>query len=353
MRVYIAINARIPHDKAYAIHVERMREALARRVQVALLTPKELHVPLWHGRGRFWFALSSVLFMLASALFFISRRLAGERFVIYTVDMDTFSYALFPLFGATFAEMHSPKRATWANRFFFSRACGVIATTPHTKDALMRTFAVPETKMIVQPNGVEKEALAIAMPKAQARQALGLSPDEPFALYAGRFYAWKGLEALPCAAGLSTLPIRVLGGTREEFEKVLNMDAGPLLFAGSVPKEKVPLWCAAADVLLVLGTARNDDSYYYTSPMKVFEYLAARRPVVASRTPALQSGIPESLAFWYEPDNAASLAHAIGQSQSAAQEQIEAGYAHAREHTWDKRAGRILAFISATDSLKV
>lgn len=352
-KIYYVVNARIPHTKAYAVQVMHMQEALARVALVEMVVPARFHVGRLHRGGRLLFALGSLMFMLIGAAFFLYRRLLGERFIIYTVDMDTFSGTFLPYLAPTYAEMHSPKKRSLCNRLFFSRVRGVIATTVHTKESLTQTFGMPVGKVIVEPNGVTKEALTAVTSKAEARQALGLPLGEAFALYVGRFYAWKGLEVLPAAAGLSTLPVRLVGGTKEEFEKIVGMDAGRLQFEGSKRLEEVPLWLAAADVLVVVGTARNEDSYYYTSPMKMFEYLAARRPVVAARTPALTSLVPETAASWYEPDNAASLAQAIERAQSAASGQIEAGYALASEHSWGKRAERILAFIRAADSLTV
>ncbi len=352
-KIYYVVNARIPNTKAYALQVMHMQEALGRLARIELVVPARFGIQHWHAGGRLWFALGSLLFMLAGVVFLLRKRIGGERFVIYTVDMDTFSGTLLPYLAPTYTEMHSPKKPSLYTKLFFKRVSGIIATTPHTKEALVRTFGLPEYKIIVEPNGVDESALLSTQTAMQARQELGLPLTERFALYVGRMYAWKGLDILPAAAKLSAIPIRILGGTSEEFKKVVGTDPGAVACMGIKSKEEVPLWLAAADILLVLGTAHNNDSYYYTSPMKVFEYLAARRAVVASRTPALTSVIPPDAAVWYEPDNAASLAQAIEQASTPAPERAETGYALAAQHTWDKRAGRILAFISAADSLTV
>ena len=80
--------------------------------------------------------------------------------------------------------------------------------------------------------------------------------------------------------------------------------------------------------------------------MKIFEYLAADRPTVASRTPAATSIMQENTAFWYEPDNAHSLAQTIHEAYTSpeAEVKIRAGRALAAAHTWRRRAERILAF---------
>lgn len=351
MNLYYVVNARLPNNKAYAIQVRHMQKAFALRAKVHLLTPSGFGVPDWYARGRMVFAASSVLFMLVTAGYLLFLRLRGERFFIFTPDMDSFSGILLPYIAPTIAEMHSPKKPTFLMRRFFSRVRGVVATTAATKESLMKNFEIPDRVILVEPNGVDENIFTGAVSKKDARKKLGLS-DKPFALYAGRFYAWKGLEVLAEAAASSPLPIWLAGGTREEYEQVTKKSGERLLFAGSRPAGEMPLWLAAADILLVLGTAQNEDSYRYTSPMKIFEYLAAGRPVVASRTPAVAGILPRAAAFWYEPDNAASLADAIREANTSTEVavKIESGRALAQEHTWDKRAERILAFIDATGS---
>ena len=350
MKLYYVVNARIPSDKAYGIQVACMHEAFKTLVEAKLVTPAQLRVPDWYASGRVGFFASSVIFMITSGAYLLYKRLIGEQFFVFTPDMDSFSGTLLPFIAPTIAEMHSPQKPTFLARLFFARVRGVVATTKQTKEALITSFGIPEQNILVEPNGADEALLQKEISKQEARKKLGL-PDEPFALYVGRFYAWKGLGILAEVAGSSSLPIRLVGGTREEYEHVTGKSGEALLFAGARPQAEVPLWLSAADVLLMLGTAKNDDSYRYTSPMKIFEYLGARRAVVASKTPAVAGIIPQGVAFWYEPDNAAALAQTILQAHQAdVSKKIEAGRALAAEHTWQKRARRIVAFMTATGS---
>lgn len=352
MNLYYVVNARMPSDKAYAIQIGYMQKAFSTHAKVSLLAPSGFGVPDWYASGRAGFFLSSLFFMIVTAGYLLFKRLSGERFVVYMPDMDTFSGTLLPYVAPTFAEMHSPKKQSLLMKLFFSRVRGVVATTAQTKESLVKTFGVPEQKFLIEPNGVDEKLFTNTVSKTEARQKLGL-PDEPFALYVGRFYAWKGLGILADAAVDSQLPIQLVGGTEDEFTLASGKSGKGLRFAGMRGAGEVPLWLAAADVLLVLGTAKNENSYRYTSPMKIFEYLAAERPVVASRTPAVSGILDAHAAFWYEPDNATSLARAISEAHTSPQTlgKIQAGRALATQHTWSKRAERILAFISATGSL--
>lgn len=356
--VYV-LNGRFPTKRAYGIQAAKMCEALIEQgAQLTVLVPdtaaareaksvrdfyglrvdvpvRRLANPDWYAGGRFGYTLSSLMFMTSSLLVLLAARLRGKADSIYTVDMDSFSHTLLPLAGKVVAEMHSPKQSSMLARWFFSRA-QVVAVNPLIAAELTKVFGIMP---LVEPNGVDGTCFELP-DKAEARRRLSLPQDEPIVLYVGRFLAWKGLEVLPPAA-VQTPEVawRVLGGTREEFEAVFG-NAGALSFAEATPAE-VPLWLAAADALLVIGTQHDEYSYRYTTPMKVFEYLAAARSVVASDTPALRSFLPNDTVVYCLPDDAAALAKAV-QHVLAAPPDTSRGVALAREHTWERRAARIM-----------
>lgn len=369
MKIYYIANARMPNEKAHGIQMAKMCEAFVESgVDLTLVVPsrgsgnlqqyygltcevpmRRLPVVNLQFLGPIGYRLTALQFAL-SALFFIwSKVLRGERFVVYTIDMDSFSFTpLAWMPRSVFSEMHSTKKKSFLLRSFFKRA-GIIATNQLIGDGLAKTFGLPPERVCIEPNGVDESALRNVLSPQEARARLALPPQKPFALYAGRFYEWKGLEILAESAADSPLPIYVVGGTREEYERVTHKNGEMLHFVGARPAEEVPQWLAAADVLLLLGTAENEYSYRYTSPMKIFEYLGAHRPTVASRTPATTSIMTEDTAFWYEPDNARSLSQAIREAytSSEAGAKITAGHALALAHTWSRRAERILSFMTS------
>ena len=341
-KLYVVINARMPSEKAHGIQAAKVCEALIEtgyhvtlvvparavaaplkefyglRVEVPAVTLPSLTLGRYERTG---FALMAASFMLSSLVFLRWRRVCGERFYIYTIDIDSFSYTLLPLCGRVVAEMHSPKRSTILNRFFF-KCARIVATNPLIAQELEKTFKI---KPLVEPNGVDESFF-------------DLSGQGGGALYVGRLYQWKGLEILPAAQKLSDVPFCIVGGTREEFEKLFG-PADNIRFA-SVPPAEVPRVMSKADLLLLTGTAKNDDSNRYTSPMKVFEYLASGKPVVASATEALKSIIPDNLVTYCAPDDSAALARAVQEVLHNPGDR-QARIAFARQHTWAARARRI------------
>ena len=379
-KVYYVANARMPGEKAHGIQIAKMCEAFTvLGVDLVLVVPrrhthtgtlKEFYglthevpvlrvpVPDLYRTGRFGFALSSLVFMVLTELYLWSKKVCGERFVVYTIDMDNFSYALLPLAGATVTEMHTPKSPSWVQRFFFSRVRGVIATNGLIRQRFIDGYHLSESRVVVECNGVDLDAFSASMSRADARAALSLPQDAQIVLYVGRFYQWKGLDILLPACGLVPASVRwyIVGGTKEEFLKVTGVSEVPdnLVFVGERSAGEIPQWVRAADVLLQLGTNTNEDSSRYTSPMKLFEYMASGTPIVASATPAIVDVLSQDEAYLFEPDDAQSLARTISIALTAPDTTNRAARAcvKVQELTWQKRAERILAFITRTDTLK-
>lgn len=365
MKLYYVANARMPSEKAHGIQIAKMCEAFIEAgVDLTLVVPSRgeqkslrefyglrVEVPVvrlpalaLRRYERTGYVLMALSFMCSSALFLAWRRLRGEAFTIYTVDIDSFSFAPLPLIAPTVAEMHGPKRDSFLRRRFFARARGIVAVNGEIAQALQKTFFLPQARLLIEPNGVDP-SFFVQPDRKEARRMLGIPQERQMVLYAGRFYKWKGLEVLPptsrllAAQGIAAL---VLGGTDAEFMAVVG-EAGALSFAQARPAE-VPLWLAAADALLLIGTRHSDYSYRYTAPMKIFEYLAAGRPVIASETPALRSFVPPETVVYCPPDDAEALAAAVLRVVANAPgfaHYVERGRALAKEHTWEKRASRI------------
>lgn len=372
MKVYYIANARIPTEKAHGIQIAKMCEAFIEAgVDVTLVVPRRhtdprsvreyynlrVEVPLvrlpaidWYTGGRIGYPISSLSFM-ASYLFFIwCKKMTGEEFVLYTVDTDNYSSSALVLLGRPlFSEMHGSKASTFAQQLLFKKVNGIIAINKIIVEELKQNFPHSRTRYIVESNGVDVSEFA-GIPKRDARVQLGLPPNTPIVLYAGRFFNWKGLEILPQAAA-ENLSIRwqIVGGEGKDFKRLVKERLpANFFFAGSRPHKEMSLWFAAADALLVLGTVRDIQSYRYTSPMKLFEYLAAGRPIIASNTPAIREIVSDKEATFYTPDDAQDLARVVQHTVTHGAElalQTTAAQRLAEASSWRARAERIVQFI--------
>ena len=372
MKMYYVANARMPSHKAYGIQLAKMCEAFIEQgIELELCIPRmfQAHIPLrefyglrvdvptrifpsldWYDRGRVGFILSSIVFMASVYLYLLHRQHSA---LIYTIDMDSHSFAPLALLNAPIAvEMHSPKTEGILTRLFFKRTKYIITTNPLIKEKLTSVFNLKPECFIVEPNGVDPRAFE-TLAKQEARKVLGLPAEAKIVLYVGRFYDWKGMPVLQKAAvdleknGILTY---LVGGTQEEFERRTGGSSLSLRFGGSVDHTNIAMWYAAADALLVLGTRANEFSYRYTAPMKLFEYLASGRPVVCADTPALRSLVSDEEVDFYIPDDPVDLIRKISEVFSHPEKSAQAcmhGLRKASEHTWEKRAKRIRSFIAS------
>ncbi len=372
MKLYYMANARMPTEKAHGIQIAKMCEAFIEAgIEVRLVVPSRatvlqsiqefyklrvpvpitrLAVPDFYTRGRFGYRISSYVFMAASVLFLWWKKIKGENFIIYTVDLDNFSSSALPLAGVRlYSEMHGGNPPTLMQRFLFRYARGVIAINSIIVEELQKTFTNSRARYCVEPNGVDAASFPRA-DKKEARKRLGLPPEDNIVMYVGRFFDWKGLEILPRAAALSpALRWQTVGGSEAHFKEFVREPPPPNFhFAGSRAHEEMPLWYAAADVLVVLGTKRDMQSYFYTSPMKLFEYLLSGRVIVASNTPAIRQVVSEDEVLFYEPDDAKDMAdkvtYAIYNSGEMSA-RVVAAENKGPLFSWKSRAERIKQFI--------
>jgi glycosyltransferase involved in cell wall biosynthesis len=84
--------------------------------------------------------------------------------------------------------------------------------------------------------------------------------------------------------------------------------------------------------------------------MKLFEYMASKRPIIASRIPSITEIVNDSSAILVEPDNAYVLADAIRSCFNPATSELREkmmtnAFQAVKDNTWKNRAKEIRKFI--------
>jgi glycosyltransferase involved in cell wall biosynthesis len=141
-----------------------------------------------------------------------------------------------------------------------------------------------------------------------------------------------------------------VGGTEEDIEKFKKGASGlnNVLVVGHRPYTEIPYWLKAADVLILPNSAREKISQFYTSPLKLFEYLAAGKPIVASDLPSIREILNENNSILVKPDNPESLAKGINlalQKPDFSVKIAKQARQEVKEYSWQKRAQKILNFL--------
>ena len=374
-KIYYIANARMSTEKAHGIQLAKMCEAFVEQgIDLELVVPKrktsqaslkdfyglrvdisirKLPVLDWYTRGRMGFVLGSLSFAFGYFFYLLAKRLRGETFIVYTVDIDQFSFFLIPFIGMPyFCEIHDAKQKRFLFVLLFRFASGIIVINGIIEKELRKIFGIPTQKIIVRPNGIDMNMFVSLPSQEDARKKLGIDGDMPVILYAGKLYQWKGLDTALQAASLlgRNNVFYFVGGTAEELMRASGIKTLPASVhcVGHHSFMEIPMWLAAADILLVLGTKRNEYSYLHTSPMKCFEYMASRRPMIASATPANREIVSNREALLFEPDNARDLTEKINYALAHRDEmnaRADRAFAKVQSFSWDKRSRHISEFI--------
>ncbi|MDY7042156.1 MAG: glycosyltransferase family 4 protein, partial [Chloroflexota bacterium] len=388
--LYIA-NARLPTEKAHGVQIMKMCEAFAQGgAEVKLVVPFRVQTAqmrrvrdLWDYYGirrRF-----DLIRLPSLDLIFLDRYLPG-KFAYLPFYLQTLTFGAWAVFHALLRradvlysrdwmfvwlwlpwrwlrkctlvlEEHTfPHRGGWGARLHLavSRRVDRLVVITHRLKELYVAAGVSAERVLVAPDGVDLARFEELPDKVQARQQLDLPLAGKVLCYAGHLFAWKGIYALVDAA--SRLPdtmLLMVGGMAQDREKLreylVERSIDNVRLVPHVPPTEVPYFLSAADVLVLPSTARQTISREYTSPLKLFEYMASGRPIVATDLPSTREVLRDGEnAVLVEPDSPELLAKAIQQvlempdrgRQLAAQARCDV-----KTLTWERRAANILAFV--------
>ncbi|MEK9176742.1 MAG: glycosyltransferase [Patescibacteria group bacterium] len=351
-----ATAARMPTEKAHGVSIAAMSDAFAaagKRVLLLLPTRKnpitaEVHqyydvpesfgvervsTPDYVGKGR-----TGALFFFLQRLLFMRRLIVRPPppGIVYTREPEL----VWALSGRriTVFEAHRVPRglAGWLTAFLVRRARLVVCNSRGT-EAAMRKLGV--TRTVVAPNGFDPARFTGPV---RFRSELGL-PEGFLALYAGSEERWKGAhvfrDARRFAEGIS---FAVVGGANEGEE-------GGVSEIGRVHRADIGEYLRSADALVLPNTRESEESERYTSPIKLFEYLAAGKPIVASSLAPIREILADEDALFVSPGDAEALARALGrlkEDPALHARLARRSLALSASYTWNARAKRILKALS-------
>jgi len=239
------------------------------------------------------------------------------------------------------------QRLTKREAHVWQGADGYVTITSALREELERRHGA-RNRIAVVPDGV----------RASRRLAhLHQMPHRRVVAYAGHLYAWKGVDILlEALASLPDVDGLIVGGHDREPDLARTKAvaeqlgiAARVTFTGLVEPPKVHEQLARASVLILPNPASAISSRF-TSPLKLFEYMAAGRPIVASDLPALREVLsPDDNAVLVAPGSAPALAAGIrrvlddtGLAGRIANRALET----VADFSWDRRAERLEALLN-------
>lgn len=374
--IYYITNTRIPTTRAHGIQIMNMCSSFVKvGAKLVLVVPKRINKikvdPFEYYNlinnffimrfftldlfifekflGGLVFRIQLLTFYFSCFLFFLFK---SRKNIIYT--RDVLGLYLKFLGFKVFYECHDIPSSK--EEFFHSllnKADGIIVISKGLRDYFLKK-GYKASKILLAPDAVDMDKFNINITKEEARKKLKLPLNTDIVLYSGHLYIWKGVDVLAQAAkSINNAKIYFVGGSYNDINRFKNIytediNLGNIVLVDFQKQEVIPYWLKAADVLVLPNTAKEKISELYTSPLKLFEYMASKKPIIAAKIPSLQSILNEDNCIFFVPDNPDDLAKQVNillNNKKLYQIKANNAYKKVGKYTWQNRSKQILNFV--------
>lgn len=225
-----------------------------------------------------------------------------------------------------------------------------IITITHALARELEMGGVVSDRICVCPDGVDLAQYTHLPKRDRVRKKFHVPVNALVIGYTGSIgrHAWKGVDVLLEAAKQAPKGwyFWIVGSASDE----LRHQFPGVHFEGRVDNAETPAIQSACDVLVLPNRSGTAISEQYTSPLKLFEYMASGAPIVASNLPSIREVLANNdSAVLVEPNDPEALLYGIQKvlddpmfakhiSQNALKEVVSYG--------WSDRAARIISFVS-------
>jgi glycosyltransferase involved in cell wall biosynthesis len=371
MKIAVITNSRIPSLTANSIQAMKVTQALMQLGhEVRMFAPRETEsVSRETLLAHYGLRLVPDLELLPSIKhlkrldFILHAQRAAKKFkpdLIYTWLPQSAVLGLwigYPAVVEMHADVAGKTGAWWLRQFWKARGRKLMTvTTSALKNILERStgLAFPNENVIVAPNGVELEKYENLPSPVEARRQLNL-PQGPAVGFTGHIYPGRGADLLfELAKQMPQVNFLLVGGTPELVSlwrsKLNKTKITNVMMTGFVKHENIPLYQAAADILLMpysrsIEASSGQDIAEVINPMKMFEYMASGRAIVSADLPSIREVLNERNAVFCEPDDVGKWKMAIESLLGDEIRRRELGnhaWRDVRLFSWVKREQRLL-----------
>lgn len=196
-------------------------------------------------------------------------------------------------------------------------------------------------KVSVIPAGVDLEKFNPHVDGLSIREKYGIKKDDLLLFFMGWIYDFSGMKEV--AESLSTADYEkikvMIVGEGDLYKPLLNIKSekkldGKLILTGKIPFEEIPEHVAAADICLL--PAYKNEIMMNIVPIKVYEYMAMGKPVIATKLPGIQKefGLDNGINYIEKSDETLEKANWLNKSNRMGVEG-EKAYSYVQDLSWD------------------
>lgn len=371
--MYIS-SSTVPSTSANSIHVMKMCNSLAKLNKVQLITQKRVTkskssssnsrdkikvdcsvFDYYAVKSNFsildipWFENLKGMSLLYGLIALIYCKKNNSDLVISRNLLAAYVCSTFGI--KTILELHSsPLEFSKVDKFFWNlilknkKICKIVVISNQLKNHLLKLGVCRNIQVLHDGADIQKEQNC----------DLNIKNDVFKIGYSGSFSEGKGVNTiLELARLLPHFNFIILGGNNSEIKKLKRRASSNITFKGYVEPSKVSSNLMSCNLVLLPNKPdifvgnRNNNIGKWCSPLKAFEYMSLKKPIICSNTPSLtevfENGFncilcdPNDLNQWVK------AIHLIKEKPLLAEKLAQNAYNRfVSKYTWDERAKLIL-----------
>ncbi len=228
---------------------------------------------------------------------------------------------------------------------------GIVTIHPRIERKLIAA-GIPAEKILILDDAVDLEKYSISLDKTKLREELHLPLNKKIIEYTGGLMEGRGIDTILEAANLlrdNELSFYIIGGSEKEIEKWKEFAKkkeihADINFLGFIENQKIPQFHKAADVLLAPYSIRCT-TVDWMSPIKIFEYMASKVPIIASDVVRMKEICNNNECLFFKADDAQDLSNKISllnKDKNLQEKLVQNAYDKSKEHTYNIRCTKIL-----------
>ena len=235
---------------------------------------------------------------------------------------------------------------------FWKKCFRIITISQGLKNELIAD-GLDSSEILVAPDGVNLDKNKGYILDKDKQEIYSVNKN--IILYTGHLYQWKGVDVLAEASKylVDNSLVVFLGGPENNTKKFKEKHNGlikekKVLVLGYKKPVEVLTYLKTADIL-VLPNSKKDVKSKWTSPLKMFEYMAANHPIVAADLDSIKEILSDQEAMFFKTDDAIDLAAKINlliNDKELGNRIAEQAQQKVQNYTWLKRTEKILEFLN-------
>ena len=256
------------------------------------------------------------------------------------------------LFGfSTMYEAHAPfYNQNILRRFIFKRLIklkqfkGLVVISEALKNIFLETEDIESHKIFVEHDASDIVDL---------QNSIELGKDNRLKIgYVGHLYSGRGVDIIiELATLLKDFDFHIVGGNIEDinyWKSKVNLDN--IIFHGHLPPSEVYKYRNSFDILLApyqdsVSIEGKNDTSKFMSPLKIFEYMSSKKPIISSDLPVLREVLSEENSILVTHNNIDLWSSAINKLKKQNEREklaVKAYEDFILKYTWNIRAQNII-----------